>query len=877
MMKINPNWNEHHGGMLKVVAVVVVAFLLLATFLKQCTQVGKEAGKDVSVPSADKGFIMKTNLLLAHLVQQGVVDEKHPPHSIEELQKCYPAFQFALPYHNDVADGARAADIRLVGINPEKIEDEDDRLFYFNSDIPSLLEKQRKNLSERMFIIRFNSVSHLKIKSVEIIPGMFKVALKKTPWTGTIRCADNSLFSEDEHCYLTWGKSVVPIRMSEKGHLQAGGHQTVVTADEPSRLLLRQQKQLDYYSLYEEYQNDNTTLCVRFPGDSTRAVYIDYLKDGQVALKTVGCWCQVYQAEGASQHIAPSSASTSPALFPLDNTMKLMVTRQKGAQLIGELVVTRHNPMRILSMLTRSNKGLSRYQIAPELTDRFTQQVVSGLSATFTNSMEEKDVTLSIDPLLSMVMEKELRQYGRQLAAKSGFHKNDQWELSLTVMDMATGAIVAVPYYRSTDQGIDDRMAIARKNPALIRRFVGSSFKPLVALAAVLTNPRLAHLSTIGQYHLTKVAANDKEKSKAVFYDHETTAWADKGSAQGFWKGCPDMATFFHISDDVYPVALVAKALHFGSRQGNPFTPDAWRREVYIGNKPDFTWAQSEFVVMLDRLYNIPGPKAYMENDSLRMEYYTWDQLQVDSTDRFRLDNVSPDATLFNYDRFAYKGATLHNELSTWVLGQGTNEWNCLKLAEAWTRMLTKRAVKASLLLPSQETTFANLCPEGKDSTWNYVLDALRKAQSMDIKKLLPPMNKAVEKLNEEEQISDRLVLLGKTGTPDNYERIEYMSLNGGRRWLDVGLYCMGLMPESSYRSVKANQGGSGLMCVMRVTRITSVNPGKTNGIQSTDARDFFLTGDNRLQKLYRLTQPYLKGKAMKKKDQKKTTKQQKK
>ena len=71
-------------------------------------------------------------------------------------------------------------------------------------------------------------------------------------------------------------------------------------------------------------------------------------------------------------------------------------------------------------------------------------------------------------------------------------------------------------------------------------------------------------------------------------------------------------------------------------------------------------------------------------------------------------------------------------------------------------------------------------------------------------------------------------------------------------------------------------------MCVVRVTRIVSnkhrrltANGNNDNGIQSSDARDFFAKNQALLTKFYQLTKPYLQ--APKADNNKKATKAKKK
>lgn len=856
--RFNNKWKEHHGKLVRIIIACLVVLLAFFTFFKSCTELGDASRHDVYVPSEDKGFVKKANLLLQHLVEQGNAEHgKIKPHSITELQRRYPALRFALPYDEDDVVGARAADIRLVGIIPDSIRDEADRNFYYNSDIPALLEKQRNSLGDRMFRITLSSPTDLSIGKIEVMAGMFKVALSKDPWVGAVTGAENALFAADNHCFVSWGKSVVPVRLHPGGQLRRE-HQKVVEIDKATHTLMTtRHAPIDYYRLYQSYENDSTTLCVSMPGRNAPCVFIDYISPDSVSIKARDCNCQPYDSKGALPEIVMSTSSQSGSIYPLKDELKLVVTQRGG--MLFELNITRRNPMLTLSSLTRTSEGFSRYNMSPSATDRFTQQIIRGLSTTLRNTVYKDTVKLSIDPLLSLEMEHELEAYARTLMRKGGFYADDQWELSFTVMDMSNGEIIAAPYFRSADRQIDYDLAIGRKNPALTRRFIGSTFKPLVALASVLTDTSLTHLNTVGRYSITS-HGEGKKKGKADFFGHTTTAWSDKGSAAGFWNGCPSMSKFFCISDDVYPVALTARALHYGERVDNPFT--FTNSEVLLEEKGDFKWSHSKFVTVLDSLYDIPGPKEYSMHDSLQMEYYTWDNLKLHGIDRFGLDNVSPDPTLFYYDNFTRKGATLHNELATWVLGQGTNEWNALKLAEAWSRMLTKQKVKASLVKTDPKAQVTNLSSHFDNNAWNRLLTALRAAQSMKDKSLLWPMNDRVVELNREAHIADTLLLFSKTGTPENYERIEWKTIDGGTRLLDMGLYCMALMPSSAYRSVRDGKGGSGLMCVVRITRIVKhknvTSNGDVNGIQSTDARRFFSDNPARLRKFYTLTRSYL-------------------
>lgn len=865
---IDRRWTERHGRKLYIGLAVVVLLLLGATFLKKCTPMGKSASSTVYVPSSDGGFVGKANDLLAHLVERGnsaPYDTIHP-HSIHDLQRRYPGLRFSLPYGKDAAEGGRAADIRLTDIDATQIENNADLRFFHNSDVPSLLEKQRQRLGERIFRISFADSDELVIDRIELVPAMFKLALEKNPWTGTILAAENSLFPDATHCFLSWGKTVVPLPTSGEGHLSNGGGNVKVlkTDSKTHELTLARGGGIDYYRLYQAYKADTTTVCLQLDGKSGEEVYLEYLDGQRLRVKPVGLYCQTYGSGDAASVVRPLSSSEAGEVYRLDKSLKLIFSLSKGGDKLTEVVVSRRNPMLTLSTLVHSSEGESRYTIAPRLTDKFTQQVVSGLSATLRNTMATDTVQLSIDPLLSQQMEKELADYCHTLRKSGHFYSDDQWELSLTMMDMATGCVVGAPYYRSTDEGMDYDLTLGRKNPALMRRYVGSTFKPLVALAAVLTHPSLARLNTTGQCNLIESMrlSNGKTLSdRANFMGHTTKAWATKPEMRAFWNGCPSMTQFLAVSDDVYPVALVAKALGYGEPTGSPFVFAA--TDVKMATNDNFTWAGSKFIHQMDRLYSIPGMKDYLANDSVQMAYYTWNELHLAPDDRFGLDNVCPDPTLLYYDKFDHAGATLKTDLVPWVLGQGSNEWNSLKLAEAWTRMLTKQKVNASFVTPAGNRTFTNLAEGYSNEAWNSFLQSLRQAQSAS-PKLLTPMNNAVKKLCQDEHIADTLLLFAKTGTPDNYLREEWKRMEGGPLCVDMGLFCMALMPGSSFRAVQYGGKPTGLMCVVRVTRLVdrkkhpNIMPsGSENGISSASARNFLSNYPERLRRLYHLTKKY--------------------
>ena len=130
--------------------------------------------------------------------------------------------------------------------------------------------------------------------------------------------------------------------------------------------------------------------------------------------------------------------------------------------------------------------------------------------------------------------------------------------MSVTIMDLHTGEVLASPFYTDLFDHADypEALRMTIRNPSLSRRSIGSTFKPMVALAAVEASPTLLNMNTASpaRYH-----ADFKAKpATAQFFGRRTHPWAEK--TKNHWGGC-DFTTFLYRSDDVYPVALAALAM----------------------------------------------------------------------------------------------------------------------------------------------------------------------------------------------------------------------------------------------------------------------------------------------------------------------------
>lgn len=872
--RIDKDWYRTHGAMLRGAAVAVVVAVLLAYVGYRWNALGRLAVDDVYTPDNETGFIGRSNELLQRLVDEGNERSPETCRTIADLNKKYPALRFELPYKANEMMGGRAADIRLVDIVMDSIRNEEDRIFFNNSKLGGMLAQQRRSMGDNQFRIRFDGDGRgIKVKSITLIASRFRVALSSDPWRSSVIAADNAMFDRERHCFVSYGGSVVPLRVGGATLPTAGNTQTLYVLNSEHVLSTTSGKvtPVDWLEMDERFaERPLLNLVFRRAGAASYSESLKLGFDGDSLLVRVegsnGFRCQPFYIGATGDDVVSSSGSNIQSMkrLPLDRgDVKLVVTGADGSR--SELTVSRNNPLLVLSQPVHTTRGRGRYNLPPAMTDRFTGQVVRGLNNALRNTTYDSAcIRLTLDPLLGKTIEQMLSTYYNERLrtnyprhTKSGKAFNEI-EMSVTVMDMATGNVLAVPYFRSADIDMPLDVVMERKNPALVRRFIGSTFKPLLATAAAVTVPSLStYVPAAGDFYISD--------NVPYLYGMPIAQWGPTSH----WAAHSPMSAFFSQSEDVYPVALAMRAMCGGEvdRNGSGVfvtRNGSWSMPTDGAEVTNF--ANNAFFQNITALYNVKSWSATEigETDDFDMSQYIWRGLHLQDDQTFAMEIVNPDMVNMAYELMCHNNPTLKSHLVPWVLGQGNNEWNAVKLAEAWTRMLTKRAVEASLVASDSVPMPPAIARPGGDgafdnNAWNNVLGALELAQSSG--SLLSGVYNRVQRLNQAEGLDDnhKLVLYGKTGTPDNYTRIEGLQAERTSLVLDPGLYCMALMPRHAVTAAAGGGAGSGgIMIVVRVTRIVpKALEGSSNGIGSADAREFLLHHNN-LENIYRLTRQYL-------------------
>lgn len=920
--KIDPEWNSSNNlpyrpFLVIGIPVLVLVLALTFTFFKGCNELGQAGAKQVYDPfvAEGEGFPGRANVLLEHLLSDtvgGIVAT-----DLNTLNQRYAALTFALPYGEESKSVIEAADLRLVAIDVDRITDPDDRLFYFNSRLPQLLQQQKRELSETYFRIKSRGLSYdrasgvrpIKITSVGVIPSMFKVSLTKDPWTGVIRCAPNSLFQPGSAVYVGYGTSMLPLPR-QQGRRPDLARTMAYRAVMSRSSFYSNRGAVDYYT---HFQN---LFAQGHPQNALKIEFGQEVRGSTLATITLGCLGDTLYVIPSTPVLAfsPTGEMTEiPANLhgaevtrsvPVEDGLKLVAYDANNYKL-GELVVYLEDPSLNLSQLIQTNVGLTRYTLPADRTDLFTQQLVRGLSRNLSTSSCIDTLPVSIEPVFAQAFERELEQYLGQVKrsyTKPAHQKKQEYDISMTVMDISTGEVVASPFYTTHFESRDfpEDLKMAVRNPALSRRFVGSTFKPMIALAAGLTNDNLLSLNT------QQNRAYSSDGHSASFFGYGVRPWAKE--ALSHWQGSR-FPCFITRSDDVFPIALAALAMSgqrvpsgvtripvdqpngfFRVRNGqlyfkcvgdadchvdihtHPFTK--WISYLYAANVQDDYTADT---LLFKNLYK-------MRDESYARLHPGCSENPDDR--KFGLESLCPDITNLRMDDFL-QGGGFQQTFAPWALGQGNNQWSCVKLAEAWCRMLGKRDVQASFIgndesaptLVSVQRDPA-LSRAGTDpltdgyinNTWNRFLELFSQAGGDDYRNhghghTFASMQAAVNRLNA--ATGRHFRLFAKTGTPDDYSRYENPLLGGNRRQIDLGMFTFALIDEPQYQQIRNNQPGHGLVCVIRITRTYECDhcSRDINGelckdckaakdLGSTYARDF-IARDAILRKFYDMTRNY--------------------
>ena len=310
---------------------------------------------------------------------------------------------------------------------------------------------------------------------------------------------------------------------------------------------------------------------------------------------------------------------------------------------------------------------------------------------------------------------------------------------SAVLMDAGTGEILALATYPSSRDQLDDRAArsvrtdpMLERNQGFVRLPIGSIAKVPFSLAILQADPSLAGL-------YVPPASDVSEKDGKAVRQFRTLLGVDLGAsiddhvlpAGGARPGMIDFQTFLSHSSNKYAAALMLLALAppghpEGQGASEPYAiggrelhraPDlpmlAGARDRGFGliprpegelNLPWMVNLQSDFGLDA-QASDLPPGRAY--------DFGVWGPFAGTG-----FDGVSP-------EREAFGLGSVHSLASDYVmtiLGGGRSRWTTVKVAEVYSRIVTRRAVRAHL---TQQGASPPAPLKIEDAAWRPVMQGL--------------------------------------------------------------------------------------------------------------------------------------------------------
>jgi len=877
--------SDNKNMLLAIIAFVVVIVTCIFSY-----SLFSKSSIDSYKPIAGdgKGFIGKADALFADLLSIENIDTKKNLTPLEQLNYRYPALIFALP--DDVNAGeCLVGDIRLVGIKENRIKDTDLKNFYLSSELQNILRQQKQNLYKKYFNLKIKiSDGVAEIEYIKMIPELYTIKFNNKPWLGTIVGQSYGKIDSTNSLFVVYGSSVLPVKRQDSIFVQRQENYIVQLKD---NYLQHSDLPVDLYDYYKECYENGKFIRFSVDGDDNKSFTLQILTDTIKQRDSLvfdmptnlDIYCGTNKVEGTTN----ASRSRGGCTFGFnENVIKVVVSDKDIKNIKAELYLFRKNPMNTLSYSLETNKGKIRTQVDTLYTDNFTQKIVDVFNQKM-NETSPDSINLSIDPYLSKTLEGELKKYvDSVLISGVKLREGEKVEISISLINSATGEILAAPSYSTLR--INPAYQSERKNSNTQRRFIGSCFKPLMTLAAVQiypdllikrTNPAMWHPQPVAhgdRWNVTLLGCPISDLSNGI-----TIKWCDN----------MDMKTYFATSNDVYPIMLAMYAFTNPNRRNelptsfptiNPHDFPATLllpkgTDTEINSEGEYPIHNNQFATILDILYAINSTYANQNTQDMNMvpENYAWRMFNNNISckeDSISFPDISPESTNMNYWSWYKKGETFRTKVISWVLGQGDNSWSPLKLAEAWARMNTKYPVRLSFIR-NHNPTYEQLLTkqielDGKEyryttrtanAVWNDFLQIFRDAQSLKcINPLLSPAHSRVTALGR------NLVILGKTGTPDEFSLpdIANPQLNRQDVVYDMGLYAFSLMTTTQFNRIRnANENdrvahNSGISVVVRIVHTCwqkengEKDSALGNKINSSSARNFISNKNNVLEKI---------------------------
>jgi hypothetical protein len=819
------------GGLAICAASFLVFVFFVSTVKRSSWSFLKYSDQRYYAPKDENGlgFIGKVNAMLSDAVHEA--DGNNRP-GLEDYRR--------LSFHNPADSGAFLPEdqVRLIGFVPKNAEDS---AFYINSDFINAIERQKRALGQRFFKIDFKRDGRsVRISRIRIEPSLYKVALRDEGWRGVVRFSDPYGKLDSSIRYLVSGKSAIPLFTSNVTPEEFRNHLFLTTNDTASSRAAFRDPSQDWFS----DSLRNRPIRIRYGGTG----FVDFLNSRwglRLAPFNVEMKVTVAGKDGPKTVWTHSDTTVEIDPGPLSDLVRLEI-KENTTGIWHYAYISRVSPFTIGSKPTQGGGKLRRVRMDTAALDLFGQQLVSQLESSMPPNSKDS-ITLSLNVILSKYLERKLREQVRRLAIPTHGSSKNAIQMSLCLIDIATGEVIAAPYHSSEFPADISEIVPYQRNFNLVGHRVGSALKPLLTLPAYLKFPSLK------DFELTSSGAPGCTEENCVLLGYQTGRYGVGPKAGHFWNVPMNRARFLAESHNNYPIATVLLGLTEPQTAAYDILsrpiPDnrslnALRdlngiettRIIWPDSLPHFE--SSSLVAIISNLYGVPIARGRSARDSFAFDASPWNGLPRNAS---RMSTVSPDNVYLGAD-----GVSKFRDLRLFVLGEGNTQWTNLKLAEAYARVISGRNIRATFLenrvgqaeswIDHPEPLTVTPANGGRPAirlhsrpvraAWTDFLEDWREAAHGGT------LRPALENF-ESATVGQRgeYHFYAKTGTPQDEPAWIRSSLKTKPLWVDQGFFVFGITGED-------NRQGRGIVGVVYLSRIQERKPGSET-FGSSDAREF--------------------------------------
>lgn len=786
----------------------------------------------------NRGFYGKVNVLLEKALQ----DRTDQPYVINNLDDLYTRLRFYYPIDttNYLISGD---DIRLIGYEPSP-DDIEDVEFFNNSFFREVIQRQRNNLTQKYFLIEWNERRD-SIIGITIDTNAYNLSLLTSNWQGTIMLNDAYEALDENVNYIAFGKSILPLFSGTAGiesFINYGLNPYDVDIENTSPNLS--------INIEEVYGALNQRFYVRliFDGPAPYMYSLSLFNDrGEISLRTNNLAIRGYVRGQEIVHDTNVRFNLAPGYGIASLTVQV-----PGQHRQFDFIITERSPFSIASMPVAGTGN--RISIDSSWLDLSTRQQIRFLESNLSPEDSLDSIHLSSNIFLSKYLEDEIKNYVDSLDAVFSKSPDDIFEMSMCLIDISTGEIIATPFYSNEFPNNNIEELTQVRNFNLIKHDIGSTFKPPLALAAALKYESLRH------FELTGLSSNPPN-----IIGYPTIKYGfDGDSPKGiFWSGGCNRTEFLASSHDNYPIAMSMLALteDFDCRSYDVLTrnwsndavnnlralnSDSASRILYLSNRTCFQdISNSSFIQLLGNLYKVDARTNRIQNNTF-YDGNSWRLLNLKAKHKLYSlyeDRVSLGTSFFgngNADTLDFKRFEL------FVLGQGDNQWSNVKLAQAYGKVISNHLIEASFIScdrvqHSYLPMISDMFNAGGDTRYQYQVSTQQAEQAWSSfmtdwrnavassRRLLAPA------LARYRQADGEYRFYCKTGTPQENEKASTKVFKKGAdlMWWDEGLFAFGICNNNE----NYPKGVAGVVYIKHLSRYKI-----KKGIESSAARDFLDT-----------------------------------